>query len=37
MTIKFIKEENRAVAYNQEIEIRECIFEEIAIPHYFNF
>lgn len=30
MTIKFIKEENRAVAYNQEIEIGECIFEEAA-------
>lgn len=30
MTIKFIKEENRAVAYNQEIEIGECVFEEVA-------
>lgn len=30
MTIKFIKEENRAVAYNQEIEIGECVFEVVA-------
>lgn len=30
MTIKFIKEENRAVAYNHELEIGECVFREIA-------
>lgn len=30
MTIKFIKEENRAVAYNQELEIGECIFNEMS-------
>lgn len=29
MTIKFIKEENRAVAYDYELEIGECVFEEI--------
>lgn len=28
MTIKFIKEENRAVAYDYELEIGECVFEE---------
>ena len=27
--IKFIKEENRAVAYNNEIEIGECKYREI--------
>lgn len=30
MTIKFIKEENRAVAYDHELEIGECLFKEVA-------
>ena len=29
INIKFIKKENRAVAYDNEIEIGECEFEEI--------
>lgn len=30
MTIKFIKEGNRAVAYDHELEIGECLFKEVA-------